>query len=195
MIRLFGILCKATLEHLSDESAFQGAAAGFKHYSAHCPGCGAKGKLSPYSNYSRSLVSYDGGKVRDSRIRPLRFECSSCGRTHALLIGSLVPYSPYSLRFMLIVLIAYFEREITVYDVCGQFGIAVSTLYSWKHRLLEHKELALGVLRSLKTPALDFLKGLFKSDHISDYLDGFFSRYGLSFMQNCAIKSSRSRPP
>jgi len=133
--------------------------------------------------------------VSDSRIRSLRFKCSSCGVTHALLAGNLVPYSPYSLRFMLIVLIAYVERETTVHELCGQFGIAVSTLYSWKHRLLEHKELALGVLLSLKTPAMAFLKSLFNTERISDDLSSFFSRYGFSFMQNRTTKAAQSHPP
>jgi len=195
MIRFFGALCKATLEHLSDESACQSTADGFKRYSGRCPGCGAVGKLTSYGNYSRALVSYGSGKASDSRIFPLRFECSSCGKTHALLAGNLVPYSPYSLRFMIIVLVAYFERETTVHELCGQFGIAVSTLYSWKRRLLEHKELALGALLSLKTPALDFLKGLLKSDRISDYLSGFLGRFGFSFMQNRVTKAAQSHPP
>jgi len=96
---------------------------------------------------------------------------------------------------MLTVLIAYFERNTTVCVVCQQYGIAVSTLYAWKHRLLDHKELALGALLSLKKPALVFLRDLFGSDQVFDYLSGFFSRYGFSFMQNLRLKTSRCHPP
>jgi transposase-like protein len=197
MIRLFAALCKSTLEHLSDETTFQDATDGFKHYfySGHCPRCGAKGKLTPYGHYFRNLVTSNGNNVNESRISPVRFECRSCGKTHALLPGNIIPYSPYSLRFKLTVLIAYFERTVTVVAICEQFGIAVSTLYAWKHLLLEHRELLLGVLLSLKTPALAFLRKLFASDSLSDILGGFFDRYGFSFLQNRPALATRSCPP
>jgi hypothetical protein len=110
----------------------------------------------------------------------------SCKTTHALLPDIIIPYSPYSLRFMLTVLVAYFERNTTVLDVCTYFGIAVSTLYEWKHRMLEHKDLLLGILASLKEPAHAFLSGFIDSFRLLDQLKDFFSRYGFSFMQNRA---------
>ena len=195
MIRHILALCNNTLEHISDEAVFQNASDGFNHYSVRCPNCGASGKLSRYTHYKRWLMSYSGGKVRNSRISPIRFVCASCGETHALLTGNLVPYSSYSLSFMLTVLIAYFTRITTVQAVCDHFEIAVSTMYVWRNRLFTHKGLALGALLSLKTPALDFLKGLFQSDRISDYLSDFFTHYGFSFMQNHTSKAARSHPP
>ena len=184
MIRLFTSLCKSVLEKMSDEAIFQEATDDFRYHNERCPGCGAEGKLSPYGDYSRYLVSHDGEEVLESRVSPLRFECVSCGITHALLPDIIVPYSQYSLRFMLTVLVAYFDRNTTVLAVCASYGIAVSTLYAWKHRLLEHKNLLLGVLASLKEPVQVFLRGLFISLRPSDQLCGFFRRYGFSFMQN-----------
>jgi transposase-like protein len=195
MIRLFKQLCKTTLEHLSDEAIFKDSSAGFKHYAEHCPACGAVGKLSSYGDYSRNLVTIDGHKGIESRIQVLRFTCSSCKLSHALLPGNLIPYSPYSLRFMLTVLIAYFERTTSVVEICAYFGIAVSTLYAWKDRLLEHKVLLLGVLTSQKEPALSFLRGLISSDRITALLGGFFSIFGFSFMQNRPMPASRFHPP
>jgi len=96
---------------------------------------------------------------------------------------------------MMAVLIAYFERTTTVCAVCSHYGIAVSTLYAWKQRLLEHKELVLGALLSLKKPVLDFLRDIFRSEQISICLSDFFTRFGFSFMQNRTRKASLSRPP
>jgi len=79
--------------------------------------------------------------------------------------------------------------------LCSQFGIAVSTLYVWKHRLLEHKELALGALVNLKKATLDFLRGFFETGNQSNFLSDFFHRHGFSFMQSSARKTARSRPP
>jgi transposase-like protein len=75
------------------------------------------------------------------------------------------------------------EETPTVMDICERFGIAVSTLYEWQKRLLEHKECLLGTLSSQKAPALAFLRGLFASSRLSDTLRGFFRRHGFSFMQ------------
>jgi len=195
MVRHFTVLCKTLLSSLADERIFQDATDGFRHYTERCPRCGATGKLTPYGDYSRWLVFFAKGAFFSQRIRPLRFLCSSCGSTHALLPDILIPYSPYSLSFKLTVLIAYFERETSVADVCMRFGIAVSTLYVWKERLLEHKELMLGVLASRREPALAFLRELLGSADLSARLRCFFNRYAFSFLQNRPVTAPRSFPP
>ena len=195
MIRLFTALCKSMLEKLSDEAIFQKATDGFNYHNERCPDCGAAGKLSPYGDYDRNLVSHDGEKVIESRINPLRFECVSCGTTHALLPDILIPYSPYSLRFMLNVLVAHFERSMTVATLCSHYGIAVSTLYAWKHRLLEHKDLLLGMLANLKEPVQVFLRDLLASIRLSEQLSDFFRHYNFSFLQNRSTAATRSKPP
>jgi len=195
MIRLFTALCKTILEELPDEAIFEKATNGFNCNNERCPGCGAEKKLSLYSDYTRNLVSHDGEKVIESTVYPLRFKCASCKTTHALLPDIIVPYSPYSLRFKLAVLVTYFERNTTVLDVCMHFGIAVSTLYAWKDHLLEHKDLLLGALASLKEPARAFLSWLLASMRISEHLKNFFSRYGFSFLQNQETVATCSRPP
>jgi len=195
MIRLFKSLCKSVLEKLSDEAIFQEATDGFNYHNERCPGCGATGTLRPYGDYYRNLVSHDGEKIIESRVNPLRFECVSCNTTHALLPDILIPYSPYSLRFMLTVLVAYYERSMTIEALCAHYGVAVSTLYAWKCRLLEHKDLLLGMLASLKEPVQVFLQGLLASIQLSDQLSDFFRRYGFSFLQNRSTVATRSRSP
>jgi len=195
MIRLFTTLCKALFEKLTDVGILNDATDGFRRYDEKCPSCGAVGKLSLYGNYSRNIVSHKDGMTIDSRISPRRFECLSCGVTHALLPDILIPYSPYSLRFKLAVLTAYFERKTTVASVCERFGIAASTLYSWKQRLLEHKELLFGTLASLEVSAITFVQSLFGASCLSGHLQSFFNRHAFSFMQHTPAIATRSRPP
>jgi hypothetical protein len=183
------------LEKLSDEIIFQEATGDFNYHNERCTGCGAAGMLSPYGDYFRNLVSLDGEKVTESSVSPPRFKCLSCGKTHALLPDIIIPYSQYSLRFMLTVLLAYFERDTTVQAVCITYGIAVSTLYAWKHRLKEHKDLLLGILASLEEPVDTFLQGLLTSIQLSGQLKDFFCRYAFSFMQNRSTLTTRSRSP
>jgi transposase-like protein len=202
MIRLFTALCKSLFENLTDAAIFYNATDGFSHYGEKCPSCGAFGKLSPYGGYSRNLVSHKDGMTTESRVSPCRLKCTSCGVTHALLPDIVIPYSQYSLRFKLAALIAYFERNTTVADakptvraVCECFGIAVSTLYSWKERLLEHKELLLGMLASKEEPAITFIQNLFGAPCLSGRLRSFFRRHTFSFMQRTPAPTTRSQPP
>jgi len=195
MIRLFTKLCKSVLEKLSDKDIFHKATNSFNYHNERCPSCGAVGKLYPYDEYFRNLVSHNGEATTESSIGTLRFKCASCDNTHALLPDIIIPYSSYSLRFMLTVLDAYYKRNTTVVAMCEHFGIAVSTFYAWKHRLIEHKDLLLGILESLKEPVQVFLRDLFASLRLSDQLSNFFHRYGFSFMQNRTMAATRSQPP
>jgi len=195
MIRLFKELCKTLLEHLSDDNIYQDAADGYIHQNKSCPKCGAVGKLEPYGGYFRWLVTLRKRKTVDIRIWIRRFECASCGATHALLPDILMPYSMYSLHFKLTVLIAYFERSSTVMALCESFDIAVSTLYEWLKRLSSHKDLMIGVMMSRKTSAPGFLRALIDSDGLSDVLYRFFIKYGFSFMQGASVSAAQSVPP
>jgi hypothetical protein len=195
MIRLFTALCKSLLDKISEEQAFLSATREFNPYGAGCPICGAAGKLSDYGSYERNHVTITDGIVVDSRANPRRVKCLSCGATHALLPDTLTPYSPYTLQFKLLVLVAHFERDTTVVSVCGRFAIAVSTLYEWKKLMAAHKDFMLGVLVSRKTPALAFLRGLLNSADISATLHGFFHKYGFSFMQGTPVSAALSVPP
>ena len=195
MIRLFTALCKTLLDYLDEEQILQDATDGYIHHGKVCPRCGARGHLSQYGGYFRWLVSRRKRKNVEARIWIRRFECQSCGTTHALLPDILTPHSIYSLHFKLSVLIAFFERDHTVADICGTFDIAVSTLYVWKELLASHRELMVGVLQSRKTPALDFLRGLVGSGNLSDDLNRFFHIYGFSFMQNRSVPATQPVPP
>ena len=195
MIRYFTELCKQKLEELSDEAIFQEATNNFSCYNKNCPRCGAINKLNPYDSYSRGLIFYEDGCVKSSSVIIYRFDCISCGATHALLPDLLIPYSQYTLRFKFTVLLAYFERKTSVAAICEHFCIAISTLYEWKKTLLNHKEILFGVLKSQKESALHFIQSLLGSNSFSEILYGFFRRHGFSFMQNQSIPATRTRSP
>ena len=194
MIRLFTALCKVLLTKISEEEAFYAATEEAGMFRTSCPKCGAVGRFSEYGNYDRGHVTYSDDEILDSRVRPRRVKCLSCSATHTLLPDTLTPYSPYTLRFKLLVLIAYSDRDTTVVDLCGHFGIAVSTLYEWKKIMVAHKDFMLGLLLSHKTRAPGFLRDLLDSVDISDTLQGFFNRYNFSFMQDAPVSVTRPVP-
>jgi hypothetical protein len=194
MIRFFKAFCKTNLNLFSDVELFDAALQTFRPSLSRCPYCGAA-RLAPHSRYERHLVSFEGGRPRAERIVVLRFVCKSCGKTHALLPDALIPRSSFGLRFVVSVLIAYFKRDVPVAKLCCDFDIAVSTLYAWKERFRSQLPLLLGALAAAKTPALDFLKGLFASERKAASLQSFFQKHSFSFMQGFPKAATRSLSP
>ena len=188
-------LCKTILEIIPEEQCFLDATNGFSHYGEACPKCGATGKLSDHGDYTRGLVTIIKGIASSCRVRPSRFKCASCNATHALLPDMLVPYSPYTLRFKLLALLAYFERTADVASVCERVGIAVSTLYEWKKTLASHKELLFGVVIAQNKEPAAFIRELLGSRDPSGILRGFFHRHGASFMQGPKQPATRCGLP
>jgi len=195
MIRVYTALCKAYFKELSERQIFQKSTDTFSHLGEPCPNCGAKGKLTGHGDYGRYLVSFENGEIVVTLVSPDRFLCSSCKTSHALLPDIIIPYGRYSLLFVLAVMLAYFERAMAVSKICEQFGIAVSTIYNWKDRVSEHKNLMLGALISQKQDMHSYVFGLLESNYLSDILRRFFRKYGFSFMQRQSIPTTRSRPP
>lgn len=188
MIRVFKIFCKLNLIKLSAQEIFEDAMLDFSkerlpHLDYLCPLCGAKHPhWSFYANYERYLISFEHGATVTHRISVTRLNCSSCGRTHAILPEIIIPYGSYSLVFILTVLRDYYLSQMTVRDICDKFQIAHSTLYAWKRLFTLHKKLWLGLLRDLSTKPLDFL-ALLPSVATSDDLFLFYRLHAMSFLQ------------
>ena len=132
MIRPFTVFCKLNQISFSDRQWFEQEAESLNHTDGICPVCHAKVCLSPFASYTRYLVEWKDGLPATHEVTVQRYLCSSCGHTHALLSSALVPYSSYSLRFILLVLRDYFLRKACVQKICERAGISVSTLYRWK---------------------------------------------------------------
>jgi hypothetical protein len=92
---------------ISDQQLFDAAASGFKPSKHTCRVCGAVGRFKEIRSYQRDMISVNGSVRVDTRLSIRRFQCESCGHTHALLPDVLIPYGSYSLRFILTVLLCY----------------------------------------------------------------------------------------
>lgn len=149
-----------------------------------CPVCGSRGNCAAHGGYTRSLIEYEGGKVVYRRVRIKRVRCGSCGHTHAVLPDTIVPYSTYSLQFILRVLARYFLGLGTVEQLCRRYAISVSMLYQWKTLFLEHKAVWLGVLRDLEITPAGFIRRLLALPGYSrDFGRPFFLKTAHSFLQ------------
>ena len=76
--------------------------AGLQFHQLKCP-CGHAGGLSVHGYYYRHVKTSNGRL----RFRICRVRCESCGKTHALLLSSIVPYSQISLKDHVDIIDAY----------------------------------------------------------------------------------------
>jgi hypothetical protein len=117
----------------------------------------------------------------EERVSISRVECNSCNTTHAKLPDNLIPYSPYTLLFIVRVLKAYLNRKVTVENLCDRYQISISTLYRWKARFRQHTNLLLKAFRQLSDVTIKALSYIGSIPHLPS---SFFERFGFSFLEN-----------
>ena len=182
MIRHYTLICK--LLSLKKTGLHAEDTASRTNRSMVCPTCGSKGNCIPHARYRRSLIDLEGGKVVYSVVEIKRVRCKSCGHTHAILPDPIIPYTTYSLLFILRVLCAHFLGLKPVEQLCHRFSISLSMLYQWKALFLAHKEIWLGVLEDNRTTPAKFLQGLFfLPSYSNDFGRPFYQKAAHSFLQ------------
>jgi len=155
-----------------------------------CPLCGTKGCCSNHMSYSRGVITVENGKRESYEVDIPCVLCDSCGHSHAVLPDILIPYSSYSLRFVLHVLEGYLKRTCTVAEFCYCWEIAISTFYYWKHLFLDQTSLLTGKLErfdSLVMKALEYIRDIDSLPSI------FFEQFNLSFLQQNHKKTTEYR--
>lgn len=151
-----------------------------------CPSCGApRDRYCRNGSYSRQLICYSNGSLNDHLISVCSFKCRSCGRSHALLPSVIVPYSSYSLDFLLSLIYARITRKFpNIPSLCLHFGISESTYYRIRKRfILDSKWLILALEAFLDGAGL--LHILRPADPVLFHaaLSVFFHSTGHSFLQ------------
>lgn len=117
-----------------------------------------------------------------------RVVCGSCCHSHAFLPDVLIPFSSYSLRFILTVLVEYLGRSCTVAALCEKWQLAISTLYSWIHLFLDHFNAFFDILDHILWITEEALTAVMDYEQFPAV---FFARFGFSFLQ---LRQKR-RPP
>lgn len=153
-----------------------------------CPHCGAPAaSYSRNGSYERHLVCCTDGSVCDRRVSIPCVRCRSCGISHALLFSVIIPYSSYSLGFLICLLYARLTRQpASVAALCSRFDISESTFYRIRKRLLQDERALLCALRSFLETA-DLLAALYSCQPYTLHgaLSLFFCSTGYSFLQPC----------
>lgn len=124
-----------------------------------CP-CGHSGCLTIHGYYRRSMIT-DEGKVI---LRILRVFCSECGKTHALLLSSFVPYSQISVADQHKIVQAQ-KHGSDPNTICSSFGLDENNVKSvilryrrfWEQRLLSER-ISMEPVRELITACFAFYR-------------------------------------
>lgn len=183
MIREISLFCKLIHIKTSSKALFDSFMAGFCPELQTCPCCGVKGACQIHAYYDRSLVDFIcGAPVRHS-LCIMRLVCS-CGHTHAILPDFIIPYSGYGLFFILRVLTEYFLHLSTAEKLCERFSITLSQLHRWLELFRAQKQEWLGVISSMDTSGISFLKALLFRPGYSDFASAFVRCFAKSFLQS-----------
>ena len=188
MIRLFSQLCKYFKQtSLNNEIyIFNTYISSIDEDALICPICGAKHSLSLFATYARHLVTYNNNTAHNNIITILRYICSSCEHTHAILPSVIIPYMSFSFQFTISIIHDYLIHKFhSVEAMCEHYGIAITTFYRIFKNFKEHKKLWLGLLEYSIHSSLSFIEHMIRNTFIE--LDGFmlsfFKKTALSFFQ------------
>lgn len=192
MIREKAIFIKLNQLNISDQQLFDYAVSSFKPSKCSCPECGALGHMDSFSSYHRDLITVSNGERTGASLIVPRFRCTSCGHTHSILPDVLIPYSSYSLRFILSVLLDYLQHKYTVTDLCEHWEISVSTLYDWIHLFLEHYNSWCRSLERILRISYNAVSSVCNTD---SFPSQFYTKFRFSFLQHHKTSPSESIPP
>lgn len=161
-----------------------------------CPACGASGDCVEHESYSRTVIDFVSDEVCPRHIWVTRVKCSSCGHTHAILFDPVIPYTRYSLLFILRVLYAYFCQGRSLSGIYSSFGICARTFYRWVNIFESHCAEWLGRLQMAERGAGGSLMALLEQNPHADFAAAFFRRTNISFLQSHANPANcRQAPP
>lgn len=149
-----------------------------------CPLCGSTGNCHIHDYYGRSIVDFRAGRQQKSGLCVLRVFCDSCKHAHAILPDIIIPYSSYSLFFVLRILGEYFAGLFTIEQLCERYGISQNQLFKWLALWKSHKQEWLGILSDAETSDLLFLKKLISSGCFSSFSEEFIRRFSHSYLQS-----------
>ena len=191
MIRQKSLFCKLIQQKNSAASIQKEFMKVYDPFKDICPNCGCRGKCVLFGTYERNVLDYDHSqqKVICTRLTITRVLCESCSTadhkvTHAILTDAIVPYSPYSLLFILHVLYCRICLGWKLADICDRFEIHVVQIYRWLNLLKRNMREWLGVLEALEQKPEGFLRYLMNRENYSEeFGDPFLRRTTRSLLQ------------
>jgi len=157
-----------------------------------CSYCGNSGCFKVHGKYSRYIVKWVKGSKVCSSIKMLRFHCENCKKTHAFLPAFILPYFSYELHFIMLVFMRYFQKRMTVLQICKKYDISESMLYLRVHRFEKCHNRRLDMLKVLNAEnrqknewgIIQKLENALEFLFCIGWSDTFLSNYRLMFQKS-----------
>ena len=195
MIRKNSLLCKLIRIKTSSKFLFDTFMAQFRPELETCPICNSTGNCHIHDYYRRSIIDFDAGQRTHSGLCVLRVFCDSCEHAHAVLPDAIIPYSSFSLLFVLRLLGQCFADLGSVEQLWERFGASPNLFYKWLKLWNFHKQRWLGVLADSETSSISFWKKLYEQERYSDFSMEFIRSTSYTFLQahkNPVLQSSKN---
>lgn len=184
MIRKNLLLCKLIRIKTSSKSLFDSYMGQFQPELETCPICGSTGNCHIHDYYGRSIIDFKAGRKHKEHLCIMRVFCDSCEHAHAVLPDIIVPYSSYSLLFILFILGEYFAGLHTIEQLCERFDISQKQFHKWLALWTAHKEQWLGMLEASETDNAAFYRQLILQDSYSAFSMDFIRLTAHAFLQS-----------
>ena len=149
-----------------------------------CPICGSTGNCHIHDYYGRSIIDFRNGRRQKANLCIMRVFCESCEHAHAVLPDIIVPYSSYSLFFILFILGEYFAGLHTIEQLCERFDVSPKQFHKWLKLWHSHKEQWLGMLDASETDNAAFFRQLILQYSYSAFSMDFIRLTARSFLQS-----------
>ena len=161
-----------------------------------CPACNAVGKFKPYGSYKRYALYFEGGKVVCSLMVIKRVMCTSCGTTHAVMPGDIIPYKAITLFVLIYILVSFYLKKDPVQKISTTLSFSVQYIYSCLKKFILHikrihqyfREVSpadtppeaetKSVVGLIKAPYIKFQNGYVKVNHRPCFMCKFFDGEG-----------------
>lgn len=169
MIRKNSLLCKIIHIKTSSKSLFGSYMEQFQPELETCPICGSTGNCHIHDYYGRSVIDFQTGRKQKEDFCIMRVFCDNYGHAHAILPDIIIPYSTYSLLFILFILGKYFAGFHTIDQLCELFNISRKQFYKWLSLWKSRKKQWLGILNDSETDNDVFYRHLALLDSYSSF--------------------------
>jgi hypothetical protein len=135
MIRLYNIFCKQNLINIYNITAkelFEKSLDEININEIPCPKCASKEpQWIIHAYYCRDLISFENDEPVCYKVNVPRYICFSCDGTHALLPEIAVPYTSYSLVFILAVLKDRLIYKTKITQLLNKYKISTGVYCRW----------------------------------------------------------------
>ena len=103
-----------------------------------CPKCPAVGRFKMHGTYSRHAIYYELNVLKCELLEIKRIKCVSCGTTHAVLPGDIIPYKALSLLVLMSIIISYYLDKKPVLKIAERIGFSFQYIYTAIRTFLLH---------------------------------------------------------